>query len=55
MLSLCLIEYKLSLCVRKPTICVSDQVQHKPGCTVTEDGWWLQILDLESRGIVLSV
>ena len=33
----------------------SDQVQHKPVCTVTEDGWRLEILDLESRGIVLSV
>ena len=27
-----------SLCVRKPTIWVSDQVRHKPGCTSTEDG-----------------
>ena len=34
---------------------VSDQVRHKPGCTVTEDGKRLEILDLESRGIVLSV
>ena len=31
-------EYHLSLCVRKPTIWVSDQVRHKPGCTSTEDG-----------------
>ena len=31
-----------------------DQVRHKPGCTVTEDGKRLEILDLESRGIVLS-
>ena len=28
----------LSLVVRKPVFGVSDQVQHKPGCTVTEDG-----------------
>ena len=28
----------LSLCMIKPTIWVYDQVQHKPGCTVTEDG-----------------
>ena len=34
---------------------VSEQVLHKPACTVTEDGWRLEILDLESRGIVLSV
>ena len=33
----------------------SYQVQHKPGCTVTEDGKRLEILDLESQGIVLSV
>ena len=33
----------------------SDQVRHKPGCTVTEEVWRLEILDLESRGIVLSV
>ena len=33
----------------------SDQVRHKPGCTVTEDGWRLEILDLESRGIILSM
>ena len=29
----------MSLCVRKPTIWVSDQVQHKLGRTVTEDGY----------------
>ena len=34
----------------------SDQVRHKLGCTVTEDhGYSLEILDLESRGIVLCV
>ena len=33
----------------------SDQVRHKPGCTVTEKGYRLKIFDLESRGIVLSV
>ena len=33
----------------------SDQVRHKPGCTVTEDGKRLEILDLESRGIVLCM
>ena len=32
-----------------------DQVPHKPGCTATEDGWRLEISDLESRGIVLSM
>ena len=34
---------------------VSDQVRHKPGCTATEDGWRLEISDLGSRGIVLSM
>ena len=34
---------------------VSDEVRHKPGCTVTEDGERLEISDLGSRGIVLSV
>ena len=33
----------------------SDQVRHKPACTVTADGYRLAILILESRGIVLSV
>ena len=31
------------------------QIQHKPSCTSTEDGEKLEIFDLESRGIVLSV
>ena len=30
--------YYLSLVVRKPVFGVSDQVQHKPVCTATEDG-----------------
>ena len=33
----------------------SHQVQHKPGCTVTEDGKRLKNLELESIAIVLSV
>ena len=32
-----------------------DQIRHKPGCTVTEDGWRLEILNLESRGIVAKI
>ena len=32
------IQGVLSLVVRKPVFVVSDQVRHKPGCTVTEDG-----------------
>ena len=45
----------LSRNVRKPVFGVSDQVVHKPCCTATEDGWRLEISDLGSRGIVLSV
>ena len=26
----------------------SEQVRHQPGCTVTEDGYRLEVLDLES-------
>ena len=33
----------------------SDQVRHKPGRSGTEHGKRLEILDLESRGIVLSI
>ena len=46
----------MSLVVRKSVFGVSDQVPHKPGCTATDvDGWRLEISDLRSRGIVLSV
>ena len=31
---------------------VFEQVQHKPSCTSTEDGYRLEILDIESRGMV---
>ena len=41
--------------MRKPVLLVSDQVQHKLGCSFTEDGKRLEILDLKSRGIVLSM
>ena len=30
--------FHMSLILRKPVFGVSDQVQHKPGCTATEDG-----------------
>ena len=45
----------LSLVVRKPVFGVSDLVRQKPGCAVTEDSKRLEISDLGSRGIVLSV
>ena len=44
----------LSLCMRKPKIWSSDQVQNKPGCTVTEAGYKLEISNLQRRRIVLS-
>ena len=39
----------------KTYVLVSNMLRHKPGCTVTEDGQRLEILDLERRGIVLSM
>ena len=32
--------------MRKPVFVVSDQVQHKPGCSATEDGKRLEISNL---------
>ena len=46
---------KMSLVVRKTVFGVSDQVRHKPGCTVTENGLRLEISDLGRRRIVLSL
>ena len=39
----------------KNNILVFDLVRHKPGCTATEDCYRLEISDLDSRGIVLSL
>ena len=39
--------------MRKPVFGVSDQVRHKPGCTVTEDELRLEISDLGNRGLGL--
>ena len=39
----------------KTNILVSDLVRHKLGCTATEDGYRLEISDIEIRGIVLSM
>ena len=41
--------------VRKPVFGISDQVRHKLACTVAEKGRKLEILDIRSKGIVLSV
>ena len=40
---------------KKGSLGVSDQVRHKLVCAATEDGYKLEISDLERRGIVLSV
>ena len=34
---------------------VSEQVRHKPSCASTEDRLRLEIVEAESKGIVLSV
>ena len=49
-----MIHYNMPVCEKSKNL-DSDQVQHNQACTVTEDGQRLEILDLESRGIVLSV
>ena len=41
--------------MRNSVFMVSDQVQHKPGCTITEDGLKIEISYLGSRGIALSM
>ena len=42
-------------CIRKPTIWVSNQVGHKPACTISGAGLNLKISDLRRRGIALSM
>ena len=39
----------LSRVTRKSVFGVSDHIRHKPGCSVTEDGYRLQISDLERK------
>ena len=45
----------MSHVMRKPVLGVSNQVSHKLGCTATENGKRLEILDLGRKGIVLSM
>ena len=40
---------------KKSVFRVSDQVRHKPDCTTTKDGYRLEIGDLGSKGMVLSM
>ena len=39
----------------KPVFGISEKARHKPGCTASGDGQRLEISDLGSRGIVLSI
>ena len=39
----------------QPVFGVSDQVLHEPDCTTTENGYRIEISDLESRRILLSM
>ena len=45
----------MSCLMRKSVIEVSNQVQHKPGFSATDNGKRLEILGLGSREIVLFV
>ena len=40
--------------MRKRVFGVLDQVRRKPACPATEASWSLEILDLTSKGIILS-
>ena len=44
----------MSLVTRKPVFGVCDLVRHKPACAATETSKSPEILDLESRDIILS-
>ena len=46
---------QLSRDAREPVFGVSDQLSHKPACTVTEESYRPGISDLRRRAIVLSV
>ena len=56
LLSIFRVHYQIyELGHEKTNVLVSDLVRHKQGCTDTEDDYRLEISDLESRGIVLSM
>ena len=46
-----MIDFDLSLCMRKPILRVINQVGHRPACTATEEGKNFESLDLRRRGI----
>ena len=45
----------LSRVARKPVFGISEQVRHKPACTVTEKSKDLEISGIRRGGVVLSV
>ena len=49
-----MIKNQLSLVTRKRVFRVCDLVRLKPACSATETSWSLEILDIETRGIILS-
>ena len=52
-LKILLVPY-MSLITRKPVFGVCNQVRLKPACSATETSQCLEILDIETRGIILS-
>ena len=44
----------MTLVLRKPVFVVFDQVRHKQACSASETSLSLEILDIASRGILLS-
>ena len=44
----------MSLVTRKPVLGVCDQLRLKPVCAATEARWRLEILDIETRGTIIS-
>ena len=43
----------MSLITRKPVLGIWDLVRLKPACTATEVRWRREILDIETKGIIL--
>ena len=48
------LRLKFEPCSEKTVLGVSDQVQHKPGCTDTEDGKRPEIMDLVFNPIMVE-
>ena len=48
-----LIQVEMSLVMRKPVNGVSGQLRLKQACSAAETNWSLEILDIETRDIIL--